>query len=182
MDEPSPTIVGPQSKDPSRRVRPDVPRGIERVVALASASETLREQVLQDPLAAADKAGLKLTDTERSVLKSVSRPSLEAMIKVAGAALLAAGLAGCDQLRSVSMGIQPDEPEPKTQPEDSFERVAPGGILADEPPEAQPEKIRTMLRPATTGQIQDFSDTHAGPAPGGPIEEEPTRGIRGDVP
>lgn len=150
------------------------PRGIERVVALASTSAALRERVLQDPLKAAEDAGLKLTDTERSILKSVPRQALEAMIKAAGAALLAAGLAGCDQLFGSiqTAGIAPDEPEPKPQAEDVTLQPL-GGVRPDEPPEAHPDMTRTLLSPSTTGQIQSFTGKGGGIAPGGPVEDKP---------
>jgi len=88
--------------------------GIEKVVALANLSDDWRDKVLADPCAAADEARLELSASERAIIASVPRDTLEQMIEsmrskmsrpagllkagaaAAAAALLAGSLAGCD--------------------------------------------------------------------------------------
>ena len=65
-----PTIVGPRPEGDDSPGK-DVPRGIEKVVALARISPYWRDRVLEDPLAAAEAARLELTENERAVLRSV---------------------------------------------------------------------------------------------------------------
>lgn len=140
IDEPSPTIVGPQPSGRGTGRRLSIPRGLERLVALAGISPEWKADVLAGPLAAAREAGLELSESERAVIESVPREALEGMIESFGksaaperpkltksaalaalAAILAGGLSGCDFLDTIlgqtTMGIMPDEPPPKQQEE-----------------------------------------------------------------
>ncbi len=106
--------------------------GIEKVVALANLSAGWKKKVLAAPLAAADEAQVELTESERAIIASVPRATLERMIDsigskmsrpagllkagaaAAAAALLASSLAGCDGCSPVrTRGISPDRPPKK---------------------------------------------------------------------
>ena len=168
IDEPAPTVVGPQpsSREGVRKIA--VPRGLEKLVALAGLSPEWREKVLTDPIAAAVDAELELSDTERAVAASVPRAALEQMIdsfgkklprpkgiKRVAAGAAATALTGCG------------EPEPP----------APTGSRPDVPP-SRPEE---PAPPATKGMRSDVPPMSAEKA-----EEEPpppaAQGMRADEP
>ena len=109
----------------------EVPRGIDKLVALASLGAEWREKVLADPLAAANEAELELSESERAIVRSVSPETLAGMIDsfresvprpsglgklaagAAAAALLAATLSGCGEDSQPVEGARPDIPESK---------------------------------------------------------------------
>ena len=49
----------------------DLPEGIQLLLTAGSRDESFRECFLEDPLLAARRAGVSLTDSERSILRSV---------------------------------------------------------------------------------------------------------------
>jgi hypothetical protein len=156
IDEPAPTVVGPQPAERrgGRRIR--VPRGLEKLVALGGLGAEWRGKVLADPPAAAREAGLELTEVETDVAASVPRDALAQMIDsfgkrlprpkslrrmaagAAAAALLASALSGCGGEDEVlTLGIRPDRPpaEPREEEEREPEPAPPAtqGHRADEP-------------------------------------------------
>jgi hypothetical protein len=174
IDEPGPTVVGPQpaKREGGRKIQ--VPRGLEKLVALAKLSPEWREKVLTAPLAAADESELELSESERAIIKSVPRTSLEQMIDSFGEKLpeprkfsrMAAGAAAAALLATSLTGCN-DEPKPP----------APTGSRPDVPATkpADPEPAP----PATKGMRADF------PKPPEPKSEPvppPTRGISPDLP
>jgi len=173
INEPSPTVVGPQpaSRDGGRKIQ--VPRGLEKLVALAKLSSDWRAKVVADPVSAAGEAGLELSDSERAIVKSVTAASLEQMIDSFGAKLpqprklgrMAAGAAAAALLATALTGCS-DEPEPP----------APTGIRPDVPA-SKPEQPEPAP-PATKGSRPDIPKSIE------PEEEDPprTRGISPDVP
>lgn len=196
IDEPAPTIVGPQPPQSGRRRPMNVPRGLEHVLALACLNDECRANVLADPLKAAEDAGLKLGESERAVLRSIPRSALEPMIDsfaraagtakpdlaksatlAAASAVLAASLSGCDKvldfLGAKSAGLTEDVPpakEEQTQQSSSGDySMAPGGVRADEP--LGPSEDRIMVGPSS-GAPKEKSDIQLYPAPGSPIEKE----------
>ncbi|MBI5209180.1 MAG: hypothetical protein HY927_04315 [Elusimicrobia bacterium] len=182
LDEPSPTIVGPQPPGSGSGKSLKAPCGLEHLLALACFGIPWREKVLADPLAAADEAGLALSAGERAVVQSVPRDALEAMVEsfcrrtapirpripataswAAAAALLAASLTGCDKLEGmlgvVSMGITDQEPPAKTSTA------------------KPPEKDREQQKKPEGGDAGQESDPgfrpENVPAPGGILGDEP---------
>jgi hypothetical protein len=132
INEPGPTVVGPQpaERDGGRRI--PVPRGLEKLVALAGVSPEWRERVLADPLAAAGEAELELSESERAIVSSIPRHAFEQMVEsfagkaprpkgikrmaagAAAAALLATALTGCgDDRGPAPTGSRPDVPPAK---------------------------------------------------------------------
>lgn len=170
IDEPSPTVVGPQPSERRGGRKLNVPRGLEKLVALAGLGPEWREKVLTDPLAAANEAELELSDSERAIITSVPPEALAGIVDsfrelvprpsglgrlaagAAAAAVLAAALAGCgedEERRERSLGIPPDRPPPnprKVEPAPPAE----GGVRPDVPepkkgveePLAEPAGIR----------------------------------------
>ncbi len=177
IKEPAPTVVGPQpaTREGGRRIQ--VPRGLEKLVALAKLSPEWREKVLIDPLAAADESELELSESERAILKSVPHASLEQMIDSFGEKLpeprkfgrMAAGAAAAALLASVLTGCS-DDPGPATE-----------GIRPDTPP-SRPEKPEPAP-PATKGMRADIPEI-AEPKAKSEAERPapPTRGISPDLP
>jgi hypothetical protein len=131
IDEPAPTIVGPQpgGREGARKI--NIPRGMERLVALAGMSPGWREKVLSDPLAAALEGGIELSGSERAILSSIPRAAFQRMIggfarsgmtpgqhvaKVAAgaaaAALLVTGLGYSGESPSAKGGARSDVPPP----------------------------------------------------------------------
>jgi hypothetical protein len=128
--------------------------GIEKLVALANLSPDWRKKVQADPLAAADEAELELSESERAIIASVPRATLEQMLdsigsklsrpvgllkltaSAAAAALLAGSLAGCDGCSGVSRGISPDRPpEKKVDPDQEKDKKS-----------EQPDEIRSATQ------------------------------------
>ena len=108
---------------------PEVPQGIDKLVAVAALGPEWRAKVLSDPLGAAEEAELELSDSERAIIGSVPRAALKTMVdsfaravgprppsvartavRAAAAALLATSLNGCNGCPT--RGIQPDKPPP----------------------------------------------------------------------
>ncbi len=137
----------------------EVSRGIDRLVALASLGAEWREKVLSDPLAAARKAGLDLSEGERAVIASVPRAALAGMIasfekavpRPSGLGRLAAGAAAAALLAGslISLegcgatdGHRPDEP-PKKPGKIEPAPPATDGIRPDVPP-SKPRKAEPV--------------------------------------
>ncbi len=57
-----------------------VPAGIEYLLSLGARDARFRERLLNDPFAAARRAGLRLTDSERAILSALPREQLRAVI------------------------------------------------------------------------------------------------------
>jgi len=160
--------------------------GIEKVVALANLSDDWRDKVLADPCAAADEARLELSASERAIIASVPRDTLEQMIEsmrskmsrpagllkagaaAAAAALLAGSLAGCDGCSPVrTKGISPDRPPAGNRGEEAPPPPASQGIrLSPEEREelqrkreAEPGNPRTKTVTVTTGIRVDVPPT-----------------------
>ena len=112
------------------------PRGIEALLRRAAASPKVEEQLRADPIAAAQQAGIELTESERLILGAtppgqleqmlagyrVARPERRGFLRRAWAAALAlvlgpAVLAGCgedleDDNPPPVRGLEPDIPAP----------------------------------------------------------------------
>ena len=80
IQEPSPTIVGPQPTGRDEGENMSVPRGLEQLVAMASLNEEWKAKVLENPVQAAKEAGVELSESERKIAASVPRQALEGMI------------------------------------------------------------------------------------------------------
>jgi hypothetical protein len=78
----SPTIVGGQPVG-KRGGDLGLPHGIEGIVLLAAAEPSFRKDFARDREAALARAGISLTETEKSILKTVSDQELFAMAKCA---------------------------------------------------------------------------------------------------
>ena len=144
IDEPSPTIVGPQPSDGGGSRQLSVPRGIERLVELAGRGAEWRLKVLADPLHAAGEAGLELTASERAIFASVPRQTLKDMIDSLGQAATSSRPLGAEGVRSATSvrGSVPDEP--------------PSSSKKDEPSRKEPMKPPPMPPPAPTGIRPDI--------------------------
>ncbi len=168
VNEPAPTVVGPQpaAREGGRRIQ--VPRGLEKLVALARLSPEWREKVVSDPLAAAGEAELELSESEQAIVKSVPGSSLSQMIDsfgarlpeaakfgrmaagAAAAALLATALTGCgDDRGPAPTGIRPDTPSTKPAP------PATKGARPDIPKSAEPKSKGEEAPPKTRGISPD---------------------------
>lgn len=73
------TIVGGQPRSKTRKV--NIPIGIEQLIYKAAQDLEFRDSVLDDPVAAAGRAGIKLTDFERTTLSYLKPEMLSAMIE-----------------------------------------------------------------------------------------------------
>lgn len=174
---------------------PPVPVGLEHLLALASTSEDFAKALREDPLRAADAAGIELAGAERAVLGAVSGPTLDAMIArvrpalvepdrrlfleraAAAVAILVGGtaLGACADTKSAE-GRR--DPLPKRRPERPpataggarvdrpDEPAPPGGIQPDRPP-----------RPPTRPDAGAPRDTSGALPPGGGGGSLPT-GVR----
>ncbi len=113
-----------------------VPAGIDYLLSLGARDPKFRERLLKDPLAAARRAGLRLTDSERAILSALPDEQLRAVIDNATpprtarrsflqrAALWMAGLFGGVTMTTMTgcaaptpKGAAPDVPPPREQPE-----------------------------------------------------------------
>jgi hypothetical protein len=139
-----------------------VPQGVEKVVALATLSPAWRGKVLADPAAAANEAGIELSDAERGVLRSVSARMLAGMIdsfgksvpRPAGLARLAAGAAVALLVGSM-LGCGDGPPPPTTGiPSD----VPPPNPRKEEPPPPASQGTRPDRPPVKAPQRSDGSD------------------------
>ena len=63
-----------------RRFTVDVPAGIERVLYLAATDPQFRQELMQDRAGAAEKAGLRLQDSERAILQHAPARQLDGFI------------------------------------------------------------------------------------------------------
>ena len=185
VDEPAPTVVGPQPAERRGGRKLNVPRGLEKLVALAGLGPEWRAKVLADPLAAARDAELELSASERAIITSVPPEALAGVVVsfkesvprpsglgrlaagAAAAAVLTAALAGCGEdegRREPSLGIPADRPPPnprKVEPAPPAE----GGVRPDVPEQKKTEAKRDIF-----------------PGPGVEVPLGGTTGIRADVP
>jgi len=181
VNEPAPTVVGPQpaERDGGRKIQ--VPRGLEKLVALAGLSSEWREKVGADPLAAAREAELELSENERAIVTSIPRPALEQMIdsfagkapRPKGIKRMAAGAAAAALLATALTGCG-DKPEPP----------APTGSRPDVPPArpATPEpgsRVTKGTRPDVPKSTAPTAETKSDSAPTSPATKG---GIRSDLP
>ena len=73
------TIVGGQpARD--RRINVTVPAGVERLLYMAALDPELRQQLLQQPEATAERLGVQLQPSERAMLRSNSADQLRASV------------------------------------------------------------------------------------------------------
>ncbi len=185
------TIVGGQPQVRTKSSLP-IPEGIERLIARAAADARFRQRLLADREAAARRARVELTDSEKLILRSISDEQLAGIIDAVPAsarserrgflqtalggagAWLAALLggsavvtAGCSRVpvgRGQTTGERPDIPPPKDEKEEEGSK---------EPP------------PVTRGIQPDVPGP--GPAPAGIQPDVPpprpvSKGIQPDVP
>ncbi len=125
----------------------DLPEGIQLLLTAGSRDESFRECFLEDPLLAARRAGVSLTDSERSILRSVPPAQLAAMIEglavsnpqrrrflhsaasVALTIFAGTALAAC---KRSSGELEPDEPAPVApDPEPAIPRTRMEAALAE---------------------------------------------------
>jgi len=151
VNEPTPTIVGPQpgGREGNRKI--SIPRGMEKIVALAGMNAEWHQKVLADPLGAASEAGIELSPSERVILGSIPPEALRRMIDgfarsgvtpghqvgkvaagAAAAALLVTGLGYTAEGPSAKGGARSDVPPPKP----TVGMPAPTGSRPDVPDEA----------------------------------------------
>jgi len=62
------------------KVELEVPVTLEHVLLRATEDHAFRGEFLEDPIAAVEAAGMRLTDSETALLHAASRESLEAMV------------------------------------------------------------------------------------------------------
>jgi len=146
------TIVGGRPRR-YRRIRLNVPTGIEKVLVKAAIDREFRTRLLEDRAAAVRASGFKLTGIESSVLDSIPRESLAATIEsiqpekhgkrrfmkaVASAVVtLATGTAtiGCEEnVKGVTADVPTDESAEVDSPD-----LIPEGLDADVPPDEPDE-------------------------------------------
>jgi len=111
---------------------PGYPQGIQTLLGIAALSPEMREKVLADPLSVAAECRVELTDTERRILGQVKPDNLAHMIdritdNVAAAGAGVSPRENGEDIRMVSLGHMPDEPETQPMP------PAPTGIRPDLP-------------------------------------------------
>ena len=116
---------------------------LEKLLSLVRRGPEWRAKVLADPLAAAGEAGLDLSESERAVIASVPRATLERMIDIfekreAPEPDEVAAWPEPEPEMAYSLGISPDIPnvpdDAELDPEDWLE-VEITGIRPDEPEE-----------------------------------------------
>lgn len=148
----SPAPGGPQSPQ-GKDALPPVPVGLEHLLALASTSEPFAAALREDPLRAADAAGIELAGAERAILGAVSGPTLDTMIArvkpalvepdrrlfleraAAAVAILVGGttMGGCPETKTAG---ERSAPLPKRRPE--HPPATAGGARVDRPDEPAP--------------------------------------------
>jgi hypothetical protein len=151
IDEPAPTIVGPQPGGRQGGRQIEIPRGMEKLVALAGLSEEWSRKVLADPLAAAAEGKIELSDSERAIVGSIPREAFARMIEgfsrsgavgsspiakvaagTAAAALLVTGISYAGESPGAKGGARADVPQPNPR----VGMPAPTGSRPDVPNEA----------------------------------------------
>lgn len=190
-ESPAPTIVGPRPGGAGTERR-DVPRGIERLLLSARLDADERAAILADPVAAAWRAGVDLSASERAILAAVPRTALEEMIRsfgtraavataaptpsasVAAAALLATALGGCDQA-APPHDQGPASAQTQTTYNPATEGVRPAGApivwtpaLEEAQRRATQSRQGIMLVLLATENVED--------------PHHPSRGVRPDLP
>ena len=138
-----------KSERPTSQVR--VPAGIDYLVSLAARDPKFGKRVVEDPLKAARRAGLRLTDSERAVLSTLPGEQLQAVIDSATpppvarrgflqrAALWVVGLFGGVALTTMAgcplfatKGEAPDVPPPREDPDGEQDDSPPRGESAED--------------------------------------------------
>jgi hypothetical protein len=128
-----------------------VPAGIDYLLSLGARDPRFRERLLNDPFAAARRAGLRLTDGERTILSALPREQLRAVIDNATprtaarrgflqrAALWMVGLFGGMTMTTMTgcagptpKGAAPDVPPLRERPEGERDDPPPRGQSEDD--------------------------------------------------
>lgn len=81
-------MTTPPPKSPPPTAVPDLPSGLDTVIALAGTNADFGRALLQDPVGAAEAWGVKLRAQERAILKAVPLAQLEKTSAVVGNQLL----------------------------------------------------------------------------------------------
>lgn len=174
-------MTPPDDPRPDSTGLPPVPVGIEHLLALAASSAEFRQALLDDPVGAAEAAGLALSASERAMLGAVPAAALRQMIQrvdvrlddpdrrafleraTAAVALLVggAGLAGTAALAGCE--------EPKSG-EASRRRSIEGGRPSPRPPMDRRELAPTGIRP---DRLRDELAPRESPRDAPPRREDP---------
>jgi hypothetical protein len=200
------TIVGGQPQVRTKSSLP-IPEGIERLIARAAGNASFRQRLLADREAAAKRARVDLTDSERLVLRSISddqlagiidavpasaraerRGFLQTALRGVGAWLAAlvggsaAVTAGCSRLpvgRGQTVGERPDMPPPPEDEPVEPKEPEPADGEGDAPPaEDEPPPITRGIEP----DVPPPKPVTKGIQPDVPPERPMTLGIQPDVP
>jgi hypothetical protein len=147
------TIVGGQPPG-NQRLLNEVPVGLEQLLAMAAASGEFARALREEPDSAIAACGVRLTDTERAVLRATPRPMLAKMIAqvesalprperrlfleqaaAALAVLLGAGtLAACKDSGKGTKSGGVSDPMDTRRPMDAMKRSTDGGVKPDKRP------------------------------------------------
>jgi len=182
------TIVGGQPAPATRRTAP-IPQGLESVLRYAAANPRWRKQLRQDPVRAAERARIPLSDNERLILAALPPEKLEGMIagyettraerrgflrqlwaSAVGLLLGAPVLTGChreDFPGPATDGMRQDRPPPRGDGPDRTKGIRPD-VPEPKGDEERPEVtrgVRPDLAPKATGARPDLPPPRAGAAP-----------------
>ena len=160
------TIVGGQPKVRTKSSLP-IPEGIEKLIGRAASDARFRHRLLADREAAARKVGVRLTDSERMVLRSIPDEQLAAIINAAPPAVrparrgfLRAALGGVGAWLAALIGgsaatVAGCGRPRRTAPPEALEHVSPAGERPDiPPPKDDKEEEETDEPPPVTRGIQ----------------------------
>jgi len=191
IDEPAPTIVGPRPAEGAGG-RMKIPQGLERLLTLAGISAEWRGKVLADPPGAAAEARIELSASERAILKSVPRSTIEGMAAsfarkhggsslgrlvgaaaATAAALLVTGTAYGEESPGAKGGARADLPP------DRISDTPLGGIRPDVPEEAGPVLWMTALDDALAQAKKSNRAVMAVFMVAKPFEEHTIQAVRG---
>jgi len=179
--------MGPERLGPPRTT---VPQGLESLLLHAAANPHWRRQLRQDPVRAAERARIPLTDSERLILAALPPDQLDGMIAGYGTTRSERrGFLG--QLWVSAVGLLLGVPLLSGCHHDRNPGPAEGGIRADRPPLRGDEPYRTKgMRPDVPEKARDGGG-NPGPATEGMRPDRPpargagtriAQGIRPDVP
>lgn len=183
---PSPrtTIVGGRPPEETSEAYP-VPTGIQVLLRLAAEDPGFKRELIERRAELAGPAGVKLTESEKSILKVIPEDQLSTMIDAippapaprrdflrqtaATAVLLLGGAAldGCDSCISSAGGARPDLPEENPASQGSGQEVPPRPDERPSPPGgARPDlpKPKPQPKPQPSGEKPDTP--FAKPPPG----------------
>jgi hypothetical protein len=152
-----------------------VPAGIDYLLSLGARDPRFREHLLNDPFAAARRAGLRLTGSERAILSALPREQLRAVIDTATprtaarrgflqrAALWVVGLFGGVTMTTmtgcshpVPTGEAPDVPPPRDEPRRDRENAPRPQAASDD--EAAAEDVTGPAKPTRPHVPQSKDD------------------------